>query len=132
MAQLSKRHHFAWQQQSVNWTGKLYQFYEARWWNAFFASTLFFEIKALRLRHALDIGQRAIITNWYQEVEALRLDFDTVNHWWEYQQTVCDDIGDYLFIGRCPPRERSVFRGSGGMGLREYAEKFPGYRKITR
>jgi hypothetical protein len=90
---------------------------------------MFFEIKALRLRHALYVGQRAMITNWYQEVDTLRSSFDTFDHWWEFQQTVCDDIGDYLLIGRTPPRDRSVFRGGAGIGLKLYAETFLGNRR---
>lgn len=127
---MSKRHYFQWQEKSVYWSGRLYQIYEARWWNTFFATTMFFEIKALRLRHALDVGQRAVITTWYQDVDALRSHFDTHSHWWEFHQTVCDDIGDYLLIGRSLPRERSVFRGAGGIRLKEYAETFPGFRKV--
>ncbi|MBA4129987.1 MAG: hypothetical protein C0519_01035 [Hyphomicrobium sp.] len=115
----------------MNWSGKLYQIYEERWWNTLFATTMFFEIKALRLRHPLYVGQRALITNWYQEVEALRTHFESFDHWWEFQKTVCDDIGDYLLIGRTPPRDRCVFRGGAGIGLKAYAESFPGYRKYS-
>lgn len=89
---------------------------------------MFFEIRELRLRHALNVGQRAVVTNWYQDVEALRSHFETHNHWFEFHQTVCDDIGDYLFIGRRPPHDRLVFRGGGGVGIGDYAETFSGYR----
>jgi hypothetical protein len=125
---VSARQYFPWQEKRVFWSGRLYQIYEARWWNAFFETTMFFEIKALRLRHALDVGQRAVVTTWYQDVEALRTHFDTHDHWWEFHQSTCDDIGDYLFIGRGVPNDRLVFRGGAGAGVREYAETFPGYR----
>lgn len=125
---MSARQYFPWQEKRVFWSGRLYQIYEARWWNAFFETTMFFEIKALRLRHALDVGQRAVVTTWYQDVEALRMHFDTHDHWWEFHQATCDDIGDYLFIRRAVPSDRLVFRGGGGAGVREYAETFPGYR----
>lgn len=76
----------------------------------------------------MNVGQRAAITVWYQDVEALRLRFDTHDHWWAFRQKICDDIGDYCFIGRSPPNDRIVFRGSVGARLEDYAETFVGFQ----